>query len=212
MQTVTEIALEQTPGGIFTRNQAACWLKAKGARLDGLLKRGVASGEIQRIRQGLFCLSTRFLRSRIDPFTLAQRIYGPSYISLEGALSYHGWIPEAVPAITCASLERSREFATPLGLFAFVRIPQTTFFSGVERVAATEGTAFFIASPVKALADYVYSHQCDWKSADPVIASLRVEPEMLAGASPGMFEELAGVHRNARVRRFLDGLRKDLRR
>lgn len=180
--------------------------------MDGLLKRGVASGEIQRIRQSLPCLSTRFLRSRIDPFTLAQRVYGPSYISLEGARSHHGWIPEAVPAITSASLERSREFLTPLDLFAFVRIPQTTFFSGVERVTATDGAPFFIASPVKALADYVYGHQCDWQSADPIIASLRVEPEMRAGASPGMFEELAGVHRSARVRRFLDGPRKDLKK
>jgi predicted transcriptional regulator of viral defense system len=212
MQTVTEIALEQAPSGVFSRTQASCWLNAKEARLDGLLKRAVKSGEVLRVRQGLFCLSRRYLRAQIHPFALAQFIYGPSYISLESALSHHGWIPEAVHSVTSVSDRRSKDFATPLGSFAFARIPQTTLFAGVERVAGQDGKAFFIATPLKALADYVYLHTCDWISAEPVLSSLRVEPEALQGLPLAMFEELVGVHGSERVRRFLDGLRKDLKR
>ena len=45
----------------------------------------------------------------------------------------------------------------------------------MERVETGEGGGnFFVASPVKALADYVYVHQCDWASVHPLIESLRI--------------------------------------
>jgi hypothetical protein len=93
MQTVTEIALEKAVRQVFTREQAALWVGSRGARLDALLKRAVASREIWRIHRALYCLSDRFTQGRINPVELAQRIHGPSYISLETALSQHGWIP-----------------------------------------------------------------------------------------------------------------------
>ena len=133
MQTITEIGLQRAKRGVFTRRQAACWVDSSGARLDALLKRAVNAQEIWRIHRGLYCLSNRHTQHPINPFELAQRIHGPSYISLETTLSYHGWIPEAVHAITSTSLERSRTFSTPLGLFSFTRDPQLYFFTGVSR-------------------------------------------------------------------------------
>lgn len=195
---------------VFTREQASCWVNANGARLDALLKRAVASGEVWRVRRGLYCLSTQYLKQPIDPLGLAQRIHGPSYISLESALSYHGWIPEAVHAITCASLQRSREFSTPLGLFSFVRVPQLDFFGGVSRASGEGGDNFFLATPLKALSDYVYVCRRDWYSAGPLVESLRVDEEALAGLTSEMFDEVAPLYRSARVRRFLAGLRKEL--
>ena len=117
------MALERSNRGIFTRTEAAAWAGGGAARLDALLKRAVPAGEVLRIRRNLYCLHERYTHRRIDPFELAQRIHGPSYISLESALSLHGWIPEAVQAITSVSVERSREFDTPLGLFTFTRVP-----------------------------------------------------------------------------------------
>ena len=124
MQTATEIALEKAERGVFTRDQAALWVRDRGARLDALLKRAVASREVRRVRRGLYCLSEKYSQGRVDPLELAQRIHGPSYISLETALSHHGWIPEAVRAVTSAALGRSRTFDTPVGLFSFTRVPQ----------------------------------------------------------------------------------------
>ena len=62
MQTVTEIALEQAPGGIFTRHQAACWLKATGARLDdrGQL-RGAARFNFPQEGTGGFSITSKTL-------------------------------------------------------------------------------------------------------------------------------------------------------
>ena len=209
MQTLTEIALEKAARGVFTRPEVACWIGGSPDRQFSLLKRAMAAGEVVRIHRGLYCLATKYLRQKIDPLVLAQRIYGPSYISLETALSYHGWIPEAVYAVTSTSLDRSREFDTPMGRFSFTRIPQKTFYAEVIRVEK-EGGGFLLASPLKALADYVYVHKCDWNSARPVVESLRVDESSLAAVDPASFERLLANYAAKRVRRFLDGLRKDL--
>ena len=211
MQVVTEIALQVSEQTVFTREQAGCWVDANGARLDALLKRAVASGEVWRVRRGIYCLSTQYLKQPVNPLGLAQRIHGPSYISLESALSYHGWIPEAVRAVTSTSLGRSREFETPLGLFTFTRVPQQQFFSGVSRISGKGDDSFFVAKPLKALSDYVYVHRCDWVGAEPLLESLRAGEEELASLTGELFDELVPVYKSARVRRFLIGLKKDLK-
>lgn len=210
MKTITEIALKRAERGVFTRRQAALWVDNSGARLDALLKRAVASKEVLRIHRGLYCLSNRYTQRPIDPFELAQRIHGPSYVSLETALSYHGWIPEAVHAITSTSLGRSRTFNTPVGLFSFTRVPLLRLFAGVSRASAEGGGSFFLATPLKALADYVYTHRRDWTSVTPVLESLRVDEEALAVLTGESFDQLMPLYRAARVHRFLVGLRKDL--
>ena len=69
-----------------------------------------------------------------------------------------------------------------------------------------------MASPLKALADYVYAHNLDCVSAGPVIESLRVDESSLASVKLETFEHLLANYSSRRVRRFLEGLRKDLNR
>lgn len=210
MQTMTELALEQSRDGVFTREQAATWVDGSVARLDALLKRAVAHGEVVRIRRGFYCLSDRYQRRRpFHPMDLASLIYGRSYISLESALSFHGWIPEAVPIITSVTLERSKAFDTPVGRFTFDRVPQDDLFAGVEEIPAGAGS-FRLATPLKALADLVYVQKHDWKSVDPVLGSLRVEEEDLAEVNREQLEMVRKVYRSSRILRFLDGLQRDL--
>ena len=210
MRRLTEIAMQKAPSGVFTRPEVACWVGGSQERQFSLLKRAGASGEIVRIHRGLYCLAGKYLRHKLNPFVLAQRIYGPSYISLETALSYHRWIPEAVYAVTSVSLGRSREYDTPLGHFAFTRVPQETFYTEVRRVEDQNGGSFLLAAPLKALADYVYVHKCDWGSTRPVIESLRVDEGSLAGIGADEFDRLGVNYSSRRVRRFLRGLRKDI--
>ena len=196
---------------MFTREQAALWVESRGARLDALLKRAVASREVWRVHRGLYCLSGRYLQGRINPLELAQRIHGPSYVSLETALSHHGWIPEAVHAITSVTLGRARSFNALVGLFSFTRVPQRSFLSGVRRASVEGGGAFFLATPLKALADLAYAQRFDWRSAAPVVESLRVEDESLAELTGELFDEVMSAYKPGRVSRFLAGLRKDLK-
>lgn len=210
MKTMTELALERADRGVFTREEAGCWINDSGARLNALLKRAVGCGEVLRIVRGLYCLDKRFIRAPINPLELAQLIQGPSYISMESGLAYHGWIPEAVYTITSASVERSRVFDTPLGMFSFTRVPQFRFYAGVTRIETENGGSFLMAEPLKALADYVYVHHCHWDSVTPVLESLRVDEGSLKELKSDAFDLLMNQYRAAEVRHFLAGMRKDL--
>ena len=72
---------------------------------------------------------------------------------------------------TCASFHNGKDFDTPLGLFSYKRVPQKTFFAGVERRVDQDDNVFFMASPAKALADYVYVHRMNWAGIDEVVGS-----------------------------------------
>jgi phage terminase large subunit-like protein len=214
MQRLTEIALEKAITGVFSRPEVALWVGGSPDRQFSLIKRALKAGQVVRIHRGLYCLAAKYLRQgkEVEPLVLAQRVYGPSYISVETALSYHGWIPEAVYAVTSVSMDRSREFDTPMKRFSFTHVPQATFYAEVTRVEKGPGSSFLLASPLKALADYVYVHRRDWESARPVVESLRVDEGLLAGVEVEAFDTLVANYSSLRVRRFLNGLRKDLHR
>lgn len=212
MQTLTEIALEHAKDGVFTQSEVAVWVNGSADSRHSLMKRALAAGEIVRLRRGLYCLANRYLRGKPDLFCLAQRIFGPSYVSLESALSYHGWILEAVYCVTCVGLSRSREFATPLGHFNYTSVPQESLFVGVERIEnQTGGGVAFVASPLKALADYVYVHKCDWTSTRPLAESLRIDNADIAAIDCGQCGELALNYPSGRVWRFLEGVAGEIR-
>lgn len=223
MQRLTETVLEKSDTGAFTLLELSQWVGGTSNRRFALLKRALKAGEVIRIHRGLYCLAPRYPRRKPDPLVFAQLIHGPSYISLETALSYHGWIPEAVYAITSACMNRGRDFETPLGHFSFTRIPQKVFYAEVTRIEKTgkqdgnepglhAGETILMASPLKALADYVYAHKVDWTSVEPVIESLRVDESSLSGITSETLEILIGNYSSRRVRRFLKGLKKDMNR
>lgn len=210
MQRITQLAIEHGRRALFTRKDAGFWADSSGASLDGLLKRGVREGEIVRYRLGLYGLAPRYSRERIHPFAVAQYLHGPSYISLESALAHHGWIPEAVYTITSVTQLRTRSFETPVGVFSFTRIPQNCFFTGVRKETTSVGGAFFVATPLKALADYLYVHRPAWTSPGAACESLRIEESEWETLNADMFDELEGVYRERFVIEFLEKVRKEV--
>jgi len=210
MNKLTEQVFGLMPCSQFTSQDVATLFPGSEDRRYGLVKRAIASGEIIHIRRGLYCLAPKYQKRCINLCALAQHVYGPSYISLESALSWHGWIPEAVYTITSASFKKSKEFNTPLGLFSYDRIPQKLFYTEVKRLTDESKNVFLMASPLKALADYVYVRQKDWTGIDPVINNLRVEPEEFKQVTCDTLEGLISNYSNSRVKKFLEGLRKDL--
>ena len=180
-------------------------------RRYGLMKRAIATGEIVPIRRGLYTLAQRPSRAAVNPLALAQHVYGPSYISLETALRYHDLIPEGVFAVTSVSLKKSTRFETPLGLYTYNRVPQEIFYTQVEHRVSPEETGILLASPLKALADYIYTYKKDWTGLKPIQESLRVEVDALTDVTHTQIDELLHNYRSQRVRRFLMGLKKDLR-
>lgn len=211
MNLLTEKAFELSQSGVFTYSDVLVWLGENRNSVRNLVKRAIGNGEIVHIRRGLYCLGAKFRRWPIDRRALAGLVYGPSYISMETALSIHGWIPEAVHAIISVSEGRAKSFDTPMGFFDYVQVGQRLLYAGVERrECETPGLSFLVARPLKALADCVASRGLDWRGVEPLAESLRIEEESLEALASSDFAELDGAYKSRKARVFLDGLRKEL--
>jgi predicted transcriptional regulator of viral defense system len=111
-------------------------------------------GYITKIIKGYYRFSDGLLNEKVL-FETANRIYAPSYISFEMALSFYGLIPEAVYGMTSATTRRTRTFATPIGEFIYRTLSPRLFF-GYRIVEYYRGKHFNTASPEKAVLDYFY--------------------------------------------------------
>jgi hypothetical protein len=196
--------------GVFTQADISVAISGTDFSRHGLVKRAIADGEIINVRRGLYCLAPKYQKNHISVYGLAEQIYGPSYISLESALSYHGWIPEAVYTCSCVSFGNAKEFKTPLGIFSYKRVPQHIFYSTVCRHEDESGNIFFMARPVKALTDYVYIHRLNWTSITQAAGNLRIDEDSFASVTSKELQELLGNYTNARVRKFLAGWLKEI--
>jgi len=125
--------LEHTLNDLISHGESTLLFPGSPDQRYGLIKRAIAKEELIPIKRGLYYLGAKYRRQPLNLFFLAGRLYGPSYISLESALAYHGLIPESVPTITSACFHRSQEFKTPLGYFIYTRIPSRPLLQGVTR-------------------------------------------------------------------------------
>ena len=99
-----------------------------------IIKRSVHEGYLERLKRDLYIIQNIPNKPLINAFEIAQHIHGPSYISFESALSYHGWIPEAVHVISSATSKRSKEFNTNIATFSYEKIPSKIFALVVRQV------------------------------------------------------------------------------
>lgn len=60
-------------------------------------------GALIRVKKGLYVFGKQFSRGPYCLELLANKIYGPSYVSLEWALQFHGLIPERVEVVVSCS-------------------------------------------------------------------------------------------------------------
>jgi len=141
--------ITSTDAPVFTTNDMAVRLGIPNGHASVVLARLTASGQIIRLRRGVWAL-----RNRVDPLALPEYLTSPfpAYVSLQSALYLHGMVSQ-IPAMTYAvSLARTRRFATPLGTVSIHHV-QPAFFFGYEDAGPSGGR---LATPEKALIDFLY--------------------------------------------------------
>lgn len=114
------------------------------------------SGEIQGVVPGIYVTAPEFRKRPVSMEVLANKIFGPSYVSFEYVLAHAGLIPEAVQGITSATPKRNRDFDTHLGRFSYRHLPLAFYSFGWTQETLTDGSGFLIATPEKALLDLLY--------------------------------------------------------
>lgn len=120
-------------------------------KINELLKSNI----IIRVKKGLYAFSPEYSRAPVCKEVFANLIYGPSCISLEYALSFYGLIPERVNTITSITPKRNKDFETPIGRFTYRFLSIEKYPYEIDLVTVDDTHSILIASPEKALADYV---------------------------------------------------------
>jgi len=109
--------------------------------------------EIIRLKRGLYVSSPTIHKQLLSRELIANHLYGPSYVSLETALSFYGIIPERTETMRSITFKRSKKFKTSLGLFEYQSIPSKIYSIGFRQEFVGDNYAYLIATPEKALCD-----------------------------------------------------------
>ena len=175
------------------------------------IARMVKAGEIVRIKQGLYETDPQ-----AEGILLAEAIYGPSYLSFEFALSYHGLIPEAVYQYTSATFEKKRTklFETPFGVFSYRDIPSPVFPLGVQMILQGENS-FHLAAPEKALCDELYKlPPCTNRTEleQLLFEDLRIGKEALLSLNLEELKDLASLYQTKNHKLLMSWIRREQHR
>lgn len=122
-------------------------------QVDGWVKRG----DVIKLRRGLYTLGALDRRAGLSMELIANILYRPSYVSLEFALQYYDMIPERVHMVTSVTPKKTAEFTNSFGNFRYQSVRKGAFF-GYASVKDEFGFDVLIATPEKALIDYMYFH------------------------------------------------------
>ncbi len=152
-------------------------------------------GYIKKLRRGFYMFSDLSLNEQALCL-IANKLYAPSYVSFETALSYYGLIPEGVYSLTSVSTKKTSNFKTQIALFSYRSIKPSLFFG--YKLEKYMGQAYKIAEIEKAFLDYVYFNP---KIADePAFHEWRFNSEeFLAKADMGKLRQYTTAFRNRRL-------------
>jgi len=120
--------------------------------LDYQLSLWVKKGNLLRLKNGLYAFAKD--KEKIKGEEVAAFIYEPSYLSMESALAWYGFIPEMVYAYVSVTARINRTFSNDFGTFLYRHIQPALFWGYTE--TKTEYGHYLMAEPEKALLDYLY--------------------------------------------------------
>jgi hypothetical protein len=158
----------------------------------------LAKQDIIQLRRGLYVLGPERRQGPVSLPLFANLLRGPSCVSLDFALSWHGLIPEGVVDVSSITPGRSASVNTPLGRFSYTHVPLSFYCIGIARMQNPDGTAFLMASAEKAVCDKValtrnlriFSVQA---MRDFLLEDLRLDEQRLTAMNLRVFQECAAA-------------------
>jgi predicted transcriptional regulator of viral defense system len=110
-------------------------------------------GYITKIKNLYYIYSDEVI-DELKLFYISNKIYNPSYVSMESALSYYGIIPEGVYSIQSITTLKTNSFNTKIGSFNYQNVKKQLFFG--YKLVKNENNLFRIARIEKAIIDFLY--------------------------------------------------------
>ncbi|HEY9756023.1 MAG TPA: hypothetical protein V6C97_12730 [Oculatellaceae cyanobacterium] len=184
---------------------------ASYSAVDQKINEMLKSGQILRVKKGLYVFGPQIRQTIICRETLANLIYGPSYISMEYALAYYGLIPERVETVTSVTSKREKKFDTPLGTFTYQYLNPRKYPHEIEQRWIDQSHPILIASPEKALFDYVTINEVPtFANAKAGVnflrEDLRMDDEAIARLDIKKMIRINSYYRSQNMTRIMEGL------
>lgn len=115
----------------------------------------VAAVKLTRYKSAGYLISPKrgvyYLADEVEnKFKIANKVYFPSYISLDSALSKYDIIPESVYTVTSVTTKATREFEDTQTVYRYYKIKKSAY-TGYH-----QEEDMLIADPEKAVVDYLY--------------------------------------------------------
>jgi len=85
---------------------------------------------------------------------IANKIYEPSYVSLETALSFYSIIPEVAAEVTSITTRQTKSFKNKFGRFRYSSCKKEAYCG--YKIMLYEGLQIYIAEKEKAFVDFLY--------------------------------------------------------
>jgi predicted transcriptional regulator of viral defense system len=179
------------------------------SKITHLLK----SGDIIRVKKGIYVFGQRHRRSVISLESVANHLYGPSYVSLEYALAFYGLIPEFVAEVTSVTTKRHKMFETPIGRFSYTPIPVSLFTTGFTILQVSDYESALIATKEKALADLFYIRKTkinrETELEELLFEDLRLDESLLRKFHIGILQDILYTGGNSTLSILLGWLRRN---
>lgn len=210
MQSLTKLIQDaHLTDRVLSDQQLSRLVDGSDQRRYNLVNRAIKAGELIRLRRGLYVMADQFRNIPCQPYAMAQMFEPGSYVSLESALSYHNWVPEAVYTTTSILPGRkAKEYRhDQFGLFTFhpLAVQPGCFLELVQRVEVDK-QSFLLASPVRAFMDLVCFRKIEWQGMDWIEYGMRIDSEVWEHVTGAQLRSLKNAYKNKRARRFLNEL------
>lgn len=144
----------------------------------------IKNGDLISLKKGLYIPGIKTDLTGPELFVIANHLWGPSYVSLESALSYWGLIPERVYEVSSITIKLSKKYKTPKGRFSYRFVPSPYYSFGIKSVELSLGQVAVVATPEKALCDKIITTaglvlRSPAQTRDFLLDDLRIDPEWL---------------------------------
>lgn len=142
--------LEKRKVGIFTPLEFQAIFNLNKTQTKRFLGAFVKQNLLIRLKRGLYTLA----ETNVSEQEIANRLYQPSYLSLEYVLHQKGELPEVPYEITSVTTKPTRKFEVDGKVFSYTTVQKSQY--GGYLVEKINDRPILIASVIKARQEYEY--------------------------------------------------------
>lgn len=180
-------------------------LESNEDALNQNIKYWLKTGKLISLKKGLYILREKWEKEQDkDDFLeyIANRLLGPSYVSLEYVLAKYGLLTEAPTTVTSVTVKTGRSFNNELAGFNYYSISET-LFTGYE-VKDFQGAFVNVAKKEKALFDFLYFRFLDKEPNREKMEGLRINWENISRKEIKKAADFCGLTDNKNIKKVFE--------